>query len=56
MYSSIFKCWSSLQLVVQGSHRLENYLNLEGCRFPENYLKIKPTLKFEKYFKITQRP
>ena len=54
MYSSIFNCWSSLQLVVQGSHRLENCLNLEG--FPENYLKIKPTLKFEKYFKITQRP
>ena len=53
MYSSIFNCWSSLQLVVQCLLMLEKYLNLEG--FPENYLKIKPTLIFEKYFKITQR-
>ena len=32
-----------LKIVVQGWHRLEKYLNLEG--FPENSLKIKYALK-----------
>ena len=39
-------CYSKLTvslIVVQGSHRLENYLNLEG--FLEKTLKIKSSLK-----------
>ena len=37
-------------MLLQGSHRLEKYLNLEG--FLEKSLKIKICL--EKYWKITQ--
>ena len=38
---------------IQGSHRLEKYLNLEG--FLEKSLKIKSALEI-KYWKITQKP
>ena len=42
---------SDAEIIMQGSHRLEKYLNLEG--FVEESLKIKSALK--KYWQITQR-